>query len=776
MLGARRSLAVAAAAALALAGSVPAQALAAQPQLVVLRFSGKSASPDVLDSATERAAAAALRVSAGRFKVVTRDMLAAIVGEERLLRCEEQARCELDLGVGLGTGYMLAGSIRKVGAGVEMAVKLYDVRKLDLLAQDTEAAGREDELLGRVGPLVERLMRTGLGLGGQSVARPPSSGAFEDAAPVASFGADAEEVVVAFESAPEGAAVRLDGQLLCSTTPCRKRVVAGAHQAVFEKERYTAATQKFTTAKGAVVKATLAPRFGWVAVETTPSGVGIAIDGSDVGKSPVSWREVDEGTAEVAVLDPCWFRSGERIAVKAGERRTVKLAPKPRLAGLKVNAEDEKGNAVEGDVRVDGVVAGPAGATLKVPVCSKRMSLPIGNQTFEKELQLVEGKVFFVDAKPEAVAAPGKVRFPGRTGTIKIASQAPLSGGQAALGEGIQLGAQLSVENFKGNLERMGYRVELVPYDDQAKPDVGVANAKHIIADPQIMGVIGHLNSGVAIPSSEIYKDVSLTMISPANTNPLVTERGYKDVYRVCGRDDMQGLVGSEFAFGTLKTKSVYIVHDKTTYGQFVAEAFKAGAVRKGMKVLGFEGTEEKSNFDPIVKPIKARNPDLIYYGGIYEGGAPFFKALREKGVKAKFLGPDGMDSSDVAKIAGRATVGMYYTSVAGPVTVYPKAKAFTEEFKKSFGKIPEPFSAQAYDAAAILIKAMENVVKSGKALTREAVAEAVRGVKFDGVTGEIEFDGKGDPKHALYFVLQVASDDPRMWGENREVKRLRVP
>jgi branched-chain amino acid transport system substrate-binding protein len=371
-----------------------------------------------------------------------------------------------------------------------------------------------------------------------------------------------------------------------------------------------------------------------------------------------------------------------------------------------------------------------------------------------------------------ALALPAQAQ---QKGTIKIASQSPLSGGQAALGEGIKLGVQLAVEKYKGNLEKMGFQVAFVPYDDQAKPDVGVANAKNIIADPAILGVIGHLNSGVAIPSSEVYKDVSLSMISPANTNPTVTDRGYKNVFRVCGRDDVQGVVGSEFAFGTLKAKTVYIVHDKTTYGQGVAEFFKADAEKKGMKVLGYEGTEEKSNFDPIVTPIKARNPDLIYYGGIYEGGAPFFKAAREKGVKAKFLGPDGLDSSDLTKIAGKAVQGMYYTSVAGPVTVYPKAKAFAEEFKKKFGKNPEPFSAQAYDATAILIKAIEKAAAGGKAPTREAVAEAVRGVKYDGVTGAIEFDGKGDPKTALYFVLQVASDDPAKWGENKEVKRLSI-
>ena len=369
---------------------------------------------------------------------------------------------------------------------------------------------------------------------------------------------------------------------------------------------------------------------------------------------------------------------------------------------------------------------------------------------------------------PLAAEAQGK-------GTIKIATQSPLSGGQAALGEGIKLGAQLAIEKLKGNLEKQGFKVELVPYDDQAKPDVGVANAKNIIADKDILVMIGHLNSGVAIPSSEVYKEVSLAMISPANTNPVVTDRGYPNVSRVCGRDDVQGVVGAEFAHGTMKVKSVYIIHDKTAYGQGVADFFKADAEKKGIKVLGFEGTEEKSNFDPIITPLKAKNPDLIYFGGIYEQAGPFFKQAREKGVKAKFLGPDGMDSSDLTKIAGKSVVGMYYTSVAGPVSVYPKAKEFAEEYKKKFGKNPEPFAAQAYDSTAIGLKALEAAAKGGKMPTREEVSAAVRKVKYTGITGTIELNDKGDPKTALYFVLQVASDNPEKWGDNKEVKRLTI-
>jgi branched-chain amino acid transport system substrate-binding protein len=359
-------------------------------------------------------------------------------------------------------------------------------------------------------------------------------------------------------------------------------------------------------------------------------------------------------------------------------------------------------------------------------------------------------------------------------GTIKIATQSPLSGGQAALGEGIKLGTQLAVEQLRGPLTKQGFKVELVPFDDQAKPDVGVANAKNIIADKDILVVIGHLNSGVAIPSSEVYKEVDLPMISPANTNEKITDRGYPSVNRVCGRDDVQGPVGAEFAALTLKVKSVYVVHDKTTYGQGVAEAFKAEAEKKGVKVLAFEGTEEKSNFDPIITPIKAKNPDLVYFGGIYDQGAPFFKQAREKGVKAKFLGPDGLDSSDLVKIGGKALVGLYYTTAAAPSSS-PQAKKFGDDFKKKFGKNPEPYAAESFVATAIALKAIESTVAGGKAPTRATVAGAIRKVKYTGMTGAIEFDDKGDPKKASYYVMQVSSDNPEKWGDNKEAKRLAI-
>jgi branched-chain amino acid transport system substrate-binding protein len=339
-------------------------------------------------------------------------------------------------------------------------------------------------------------------------------------------------------------------------------------------------------------------------------------------------------------------------------------------------------------------------------------------------------------------------------GTIKIATQSPLSGGQAVLGEGIKLGAQLAVEKMKGNLEKMGYKVDFVPFDDQAKPDVGVANAKNIIADKDIMAIIGHLNSGVAIPSSEVYKEVGLAMILPAVTHPRLTEGGYVNVARVCGRDDTQGVGAATFAANTLKVRSVYVVHDMTPYGQGLSVLFKAAAEKNGSKVLGFEGTQLGADFDSLLMPIRNKNPDLIYFAGNYEQGAPFFKEARLKGLSSILLGSNGIDTPQLRELAGKAAVGMYYSTVAAPVST---VRSFAEDFRKKFNKSATPYAAEAYDAAGVALKAIELTVQKTGGLKRENVAMTVRTVKFDGITGPIAFNSNGDRKMATVWIVQVA-------------------
>jgi branched-chain amino acid transport system substrate-binding protein len=356
--------------------------------------------------------------------------------------------------------------------------------------------------------------------------------------------------------------------------------------------------------------------------------------------------------------------------------------------------------------------------------------------------------------------------------TIKIATQSPLSGDMSVVGVDIKRGAELGVEQLGTALTEMGFKIELAPFDDQGNPDTGVANAKQIVSDPAILCVVGHYNSGVQIPSSEEYHNAGLANVSPANTNPKVTTRGYLEVNRIVGRDDVQGVVGADFA-AAQGMKSAFVVHDKTAYGQGIAEFFKQEAEKKGMQVLGFEGTEEKANFDALLTPMLAANPDVVYFGGMYGQAAVLFKQAREKGYMGMFLSDDGFDSSDAAKIGGQALLdgaGTFYSTVSGPAAVYPGTAKFVTDFKTKYGSDPQPFAAQAYDSAGICLKAIEAAAKAknGELPTRTEVANAIRALKdYAGITGTITFNSIGDPIVAKYFVIQVGSADPAKWPEN---------
>jgi branched-chain amino acid transport system substrate-binding protein len=359
---------------------------------------------------------------------------------------------------------------------------------------------------------------------------------------------------------------------------------------------------------------------------------------------------------------------------------------------------------------------------------------------------------------------------------IKIASQSPLSGPQATLGVGIRNAVELAIEQLGTPLTDMGYTLEYVPFDDQATAEVGVSNAQQIVADPEILGLIGHLNSGVAIPSSEVYDSNDLVMISPSNTNPLITDRALKTVNRVCGRDDLQGPTGAEYA-AEIGVTTVYILHDTTAYGQGLAEFFRMRAEELGIEVLGFEGTEEQSQFDSLVQPVLALEPELIFFGGIYSQTGIFISQARAAGYEGLFMGGDGYDSSEYAALAGEAGVGTLYTSVAAPASAYPDAAQFITDYTAKFGEAPQPFGVQSYDATGILLAAIAEAAETAGGIPARAdVAAAVRATTdYDGLSATITFDDNGDPQLGLYYVIEVTTADPAGWSDNEIIAQLEL-
>ncbi|MHB1395108.1 MAG: branched-chain amino acid ABC transporter substrate-binding protein [Clostridia bacterium] len=341
---------------------------------------------------------------------------------------------------------------------------------------------------------------------------------------------------------------------------------------------------------------------------------------------------------------------------------------------------------------------------------------------------------------------------------IRVASVTPLSGSQAAVGESIKNGAQMALEERVEEFKQLGFALQFAPQDDQADPKVGVAVAQKLIVDNDLLAVVGHWNSGVAIPSSEVYAKGNLVMVSPANTANAVTDRGLPNVNRICARDDAQGPAGADFAFNEMECKTVFIVQDKTTYGQGVADEFQKQYEKVGGKVVGYEGiTSGESDFSAVLEKIRATKAEAVYFGGIYPEGSLIMKQLNEKGINVKFLGPDGMDSAEVIKIAGDTAVGTSYTSLAADISGTPNGKAFVDKYKKLFSKAPEAYSSYGYDSMNVVLNGIVAAAKEngGKKPTRELVVKAVRATSgFQGLATKVTFNKIGDNIEAIIYIL----------------------
>ncbi|MEK4650485.1 MULTISPECIES: branched-chain amino acid ABC transporter substrate-binding protein [Niallia] len=342
---------------------------------------------------------------------------------------------------------------------------------------------------------------------------------------------------------------------------------------------------------------------------------------------------------------------------------------------------------------------------------------------------------------------------------IKIVTQSPLSGGSATLGEAIKLGAQLAIDQQKDKFAELGFELKLDAQDDQGDPKKGVANANLVVADKSVLGVVGHLNSGVSIPASEVYEKNNLVSVSPASTATDYTDRGLKTVSRVVARDDFQGPAGAQYAVETLGAKKIFVVQDKTAYGSGLADAFKEAAEDLGAEVVGYEGiTVGEKDFNGVLNQVASKKPDLIYYGGLYAEGGILVKQAREKGLDIPFMGGDGLDSSTFVEIAGDAVKNTFITSVAGDTTQSEEGTKFAEDYKAAFSKNIESYSAYAYDSAAVLLAGIEKAIKENdnKLPTREEVTKAVRATQdYRGVVTEVGFDEKGDNKFAKIFIYK---------------------
>ena len=350
---------------------------------------------------------------------------------------------------------------------------------------------------------------------------------------------------------------------------------------------------------------------------------------------------------------------------------------------------------------------------------------------------------------------------------IKIGVAGPFTGAYAKFGEQLWRGATSAAAdvNAKGGID--GRKIKLIKGDDACEPKQAVSVANKFIEYHKVDAVVGHFCSSSTIPASAIYNDAKVVMITPASTNPAVTGRGFKMVFRTCGRDDQQGEVAAHFIAKTLKAKKVAIVHDKDTYGQGLADETKKNLRKAGIKEVLYEGlTRGEKDFSALVTKIKAKKADVVYFGGIHVEAGLLVKQMRQQGLKSHFVSGDGIVSEEFVIVAGGAKFaqGVYMTFSSDP-RKRPAGKQVVKSFRKD-GYEPEGYTLYSYAAMQALQAALQKVkAKKGK-FDGMKMAKWLKSNKVSTVLGTKDWDKHGDLTSADYVIYSWDSK-----GKYNEIK-----
>ena len=350
------------------------------------------------------------------------------------------------------------------------------------------------------------------------------------------------------------------------------------------------------------------------------------------------------------------------------------------------------------------------------------------------------------DAPKAAAAAPVEDVV-----VVKIGHAGPLTGGIAHLGKDDENGARLAVDEHTARKMKIGgktVRFELMSEDDQADPKMGPTIAQKF-ADAKVAGVAGHLNSGVTIPASAVYNQAGIPMISGSATNPKLTEQGFKNVFRTVGRDDQQGPAIAQY-LANMKVKKVAIADDATAYGEGLANEVEKTLKAAGVQVVAREkATDKTTDFKAILTKMKGKSPDAVFYGGMDATGGPMVKQARELGIKSVFSFGDGACTDEMAKLAGAAAEGLICSQAGLPASA--ASKEFNDAFKAKYGEVKQ-YAPFYYDAVGLMIAAMQKADSTDPA----KYLPELQKISYNGATGKIEFDEKGDRKNAEITIFTL--------------------
>lgn len=334
---------------------------------------------------------------------------------------------------------------------------------------------------------------------------------------------------------------------------------------------------------------------------------------------------------------------------------------------------------------------------------------------------------------------------------VKIGHVAPTSGAIAHLGKDNENGARMAIDELNAKGVTIGgkkVKLEMLAEDDAADPKQGTAVAQKLV-DAKVVGVIGHLNSGTTIPASKIYSDAGIAQISPSATNPKYTRQGFKTAFRVVADDVHLGSTLGKYAVKELKGKSIAVIDDRTAYGQGVAEEFTKAVKTAGGAIADAQFTTDKAtDFTAILTQIKSKKPDVVFFGGMDAVAGPMIRQMKQLGISAKFMGGDGICTTDLPKLSGGAMGdGQVVCAEAGGVEGEQKVgmDKFKADYKKKFGIDVQIYAPYVYDAMNVLVAAM---VKAGSADPKVYLPVLAKTAGYKGVTGTIAFDDKGDIKN----------------------------
>ena len=349
--------------------------------------------------------------------------------------------------------------------------------------------------------------------------------------------------------------------------------------------------------------------------------------------------------------------------------------------------------------------------------------------------------------------------------TIKIGVPVPLSGSYEKAGKDILNGAQLAADdiNVKGGV--LGKKIELVSEDDKCDADAG-ASAAQALLEKGVVAVAGGYCSSAAMPELRVFHGAGLPYVMDASTNPELTEKNWDGAFRTIGRDDEQGPFAAKFMKEVLHAKSVAVINDNTTYSKGLADNTVAALKMQGIDVAYDNAvTPGQMDYADAAKHVAELKPDVVYYTGYYPEAALFAKDVRQLKLPVKYLmGGDGTTDPTLIQVAGPAAKGMIFTTAPLPqFLTSAKARRFVEGYKKAYGIGPGPYSIYEYDAVSVVAKAIDDA-KSTKPADITAALHKLK--NYDGATGDITFNEKGDRANAVYMAVIAQGDKFKAYRE----------